>query len=261
MVPIDPQSSPPGIIPEQSAPSEAASGPPTIAHRDFRVIVIALAAGLVAGVCSALVGELILGRYQSELVPKIQAHPSEGALRRWNEARLHSATFALATTGGFLGLTLGAAGGLARRSVIASGGAGIAGAVLGTAVPASVALVMVSNFFERHDPQSGDLILPLLTHGAMWSAVGACGGLAFGLGIGGKRRWLATLVGGALGAAAAAVIYEFAGAIAFSTSKADLPVAGSTAARCVAQFLAAVFPALGAALALRRFDPVNSYRR
>jgi hypothetical protein len=134
------------------------------------------------------------------------------------------------------------------------------GLSLGTAVSAAVALVLVSNFFARRDPESVDLILPLLTHGTIWSAAGASGGFAFGLGLGG-RRWQATLVGGLLGAAAAAIIYELVGALAFPTSHTDLPLASSTAARGVAQFLAAIVPALGAALAVRRLDTLNSYRR
>lgn len=109
-------------------------------------------------------------------------------------------------------MTMGIAGGVARRSSNASAGAAIVGLVLGFAVAASLGLFLVSNFFKKFDPQSGDLVLPLLTHGAIWSAVGAIGGLAFGLGLGGKGRWTATLGGGLLGAAAAAVIYEIVGA-------------------------------------------------
>ena len=74
-------------------------------------------------------------------------------------------------------------------------------------------VVLVSVFFKRHDPQSVDLLLPLLTHGAIWSAVGAIGGLAFGLGLGGQGRWKATMMGGLLGAAAATVVYEMVGAL------------------------------------------------
>jgi hypothetical protein len=154
--------------------------------------------------------------------------------------------------GGFLGLTMGLAGGLARRSVLASAWAAIGGLILGTAAGASTALVLVSNFFQRHDPQSGDLVFPLLTHGAIWSVVGAIGGLAFGLGFGGRGRWITTALGGLVGAAAATIIYEIVGALAFATSKTDQPVSSSITARGMAQLLVAILSAVGAFLALRQ---------
>ena len=90
-----------------------------------------------------------------------------------------------------------------------------------------MSLIFLSIFFTRYDPQSGDLVLPLLTHGAIWSAVGAFGGLAFGLGLGGQGRWKATMVGGLVGAAAATVVYELVGALVFASSKTDLPLSSS----------------------------------
>jgi H+/Cl- antiporter ClcA len=86
----------------------------------------------------------------------------------------------------------------------------------------------------------------LLTHGAIWSAVGAIGGLAFGLGLGGQGRWKATLVGGFVGAVAATVVYEIVGALAFATSKTDLPLSASIMARGMAQLLVAILTAIGA---------------
>ncbi len=162
-----------------------------------RILILGIAAGLMAGVASSLVGEVILGRYQSDLVPTVKAHPTAEDLQHWRDARLYSATLTFMTMGSFLGLTMGLAGGLARRSVLASASAAMAGLVLGTATGASLALVLVSNFYKIHDPQSNDLVLPLLTHGAIWSTLGAIGGLAFGLGLGGKHRWILHGCGGA----------------------------------------------------------------
>ncbi len=217
-----------------------------------RILAIAAIAGLLSGAASLIAGEMILKSYQNELVPALKAHPSAEDLRRWREARIHSAALTIMATGGILGLTMGIAGGVARRSSNASAGAAIVGLVLGFAVAASLGLFLVSNFFKKFDPQSGDLVLPLLTHGAIWSAVGAIGGLAFGLGLGGKGRWTATLGGGLLGAAAAAVIYEIVGALAFASSKTDQPVSATLASRGMAHFLVAILSATGAALALRQ---------
>jgi hypothetical protein len=143
-------------------------------------------------------------------------------------------------------------GGLARRSVVAGARAASLGLVLGAAAMAPLALVLVSNFFKRHDPHSGDLVLPLVTHGAIWSAVGAIGGLAFGLGMGGRGRWKATVMGGLVGAAAATVVYELVGALAFALNKTDLPVSSSITTRGMAQLLVAMLSAAGVVLALAR---------
>jgi hypothetical protein len=212
-------------------------------------LALAVAAGLIAGVASMLAGEVILSRYQSDLLPNLNINPNPEDMRRWRDARLNSAALTFATMGGLLGLTMGLVGGLARRSASASARAALLGLLLGTAVAACLAFVLVSNFFKTHDPQSGDLVLPLLTHGAIWSAVGAIGGLAFGLGLGGQGRWKATLVGGLVGAAAATVVYEIVGALAFASNKTDLPLSSSITTRGMAQLLVAILSAIGAVLA------------
>ena len=145
---------------------------------------------------------------------------------------------------------MGLAGGMARRSAAGGGRAAMLGLVLGMAVTGSVALVSVLIFYKTHDLQSVDLVLPLLTHGAIWSTVGAIGGLAFGLGLGGRDRWKATLMGGFVGAAVATISYEIIGALAFASSKTDLPISASIATRGMAQLLVALLAAVGAVLAL-----------
>jgi hypothetical protein len=91
----------------------------------------------------------------------------------------------------------------------------------------------------------------LLTHGAIWLAVGAVGGLAFGLGLGGRGRWQATLVGGLIGAAAATVVYELVGALVFASSRTDLPLSSSSTTRGMAMLLVATMASIGAVLASR----------
>jgi hypothetical protein len=252
MLPIDPQSSPSEAAPAEVAPNLAVDGEKAISQHDGRLLALALAAGLIAGVASLLVGEVILKGYQSDLVPGVDIHPNPETMRRWRDARLYSATLTFATMGGFLGLAMGLAGGLAQRSLFRRAWAAIVGLVLGTAAAASLALVVVSSFFKRHDPHSTDLVLPLLTHGAIWSAVGAFGGLAFGLGLGGRGRWRASVLGGLVGAAAATLVYEIAGALAFASNKTDLPLSTSITTRGMAHLLVAILSAVGAVLAVRQ---------
>jgi MFS family permease len=252
MVLTDPELSPSDRAPAEITPHLAPAGAKPFTEQYRRLLALAIAAGLIAGVASLLAGEVILNRYHGDLVPNIQAHPDPETMRRWREARLYSAAVTFTTMGGLLGLTMGLAGGLARRSVFASAGAAILGLSLGTAAAASTALVLVARFFKKHDPQSGDLVLPLLTHGAIWLAVGAVGGLAFGLGLGGRGRWKATLVGGLVGAAAATIVYEIVGALAFASSKTDLPLSSSITTRGMALLLVSILSAVGAVLALRQ---------
>jgi MFS family permease len=217
-----------------------------------RLLALALAAGLIAGVASIVAGEVILGHYGAALDLPPSINPNPELMRRWKEARLYSASLSFTTLAGLLGLAMGMAGGLARRSAAAGVRAAFVGAALGIAVVAPTSLALVSNFFARHDPQSVDLMLPLLTHGAIWSAVGAIGGLALGVGIGGQGRWKATLAGGLVGAGAATIIYEIAGALAFASSKTELPLSSSVTTRAMAQLLVAILSARGAVLILHQ---------
>jgi hypothetical protein len=256
MVQLDPEMSPadrgePVHEGDVTHPNPTIADPPLLGFK--RLLIYAIAAGLAAGAASWFAGETVLASYQRDLFPPLKISPTVEDMRRLREARLYSATLSFAAMGGLLGLAMGLAGGLARRSASASAQAAILGLLLGTATAAPIAFVLVTVFFKQHDPQSVDLVLPLLTHGAIWSGVGVIGGLAFGLGLGGRGRWKATLVGGFAGAAAATVVYEIVGALAFASNKTDLPLSASVTTRGMAQLLVALLSAVGAALALRRF--------
>ena len=102
--------------------------------------------------------------------------------------------------------------------------AALVGCAVGSIAGVSISLLILPNFYKNHDPQSQDLVWPMLTLGSICSAVGAAGGLAFGIGLGGRGRWMKSLVGGLVGAALATVVYELVGAIAFPADKTDLPI-------------------------------------
>jgi hypothetical protein len=249
MVKSEPEPSTSDPAPVDNSPDPAPAGERSFTEPFGRLLALATAAGLIAGMTSVLAGEVILNSYQSELNPTPKVRPNEEDMRHWREARIYSATMTFATMGGLLGISMGLAGGLASRSVIAGLAAGISGLLLGAAAAASISHVLVSNFFKSRIPESTDLVLPLLTHGAIWSAVGVIGGLAFGLGAGGKGRWKATVLGGLVGAAAATIVYEIVGAVAFASSKTDLPLAGSSTTRGMAQLLVTILTAAGAGVA------------
>jgi hypothetical protein len=255
MVPIDPTSlDSDGALPAPTG-NQPQIGPATLEPAPgerSRLFAFALLAGLIAGAASLFIGERILTAYQSELIPKLKFRPTAEDTHRLTEARFRSATLTFTTMGGLLGLAMGVAGGMTRRSAFASARAAFLGLVLGTVAAASTALALLPIFFWKYDPHSGDLLVSLLTHGVIWSVVGGIGGLALGLGFGGPGHWKQTLSGGLAGGAAAAIVYEIVGALAFASDKTDLPVSSSITTRAMAQLLVAILSAVGASLAFRQ---------
>ena len=195
-------------------------------------------------------GETILEAYRTVLTPKIQREVDADLVRQFARARLTSTLVTFTALGAIIGLGLGLAGGLARRSAVAGAKAALVGCVVGSIAAASVSLLVLPNFFKRYDPQSQDLVLPMLTLGAICSSVGAAGGLAFGVGLGGRDRWMKSLVGGLIGAALGTVAYELVGALAFPTDRTELPISVTHATRAMLHILVAAMTAVGSALAL-----------
>ena len=255
MVEIDPAPTPSdgtSAAPEGNTPRSVAAGPEPSPVGTSRLLVFCLVAGLLAGTASLLAGEAIMNRYGADLYPPVKRQLSPEEIKRWHGARLYCPVAIFSTMGGFLGLAMGMAGGLARGSVFRGAWAAMVGLLLGTIVAASASLLFVSLFYKKHDPETGDLVFPMLTHGAIWSAIGAMGGLVFGLAIGGQGRWKATVLGGLVGAAAATVVYEIVGALAFPIDRTDLPLAASITTRGMAHLLVAILSAVGAAVALQQ---------
>ncbi len=255
MVPVDPEfptSDGALPVPERNTPQSAQADPTPLPCGMSRLLAFALAAAVVAGVASSFAGERIMDVYKYDLTPKLAIHPLPEDVARWHHARVHSAALTFATMGAIFGLAMGVAGGLARRSLSSGATAAILGLVLGATVAGGLTLVLVSMFFKQYDPQSTSLVMPLLTHGAIWLTIGAIGGLGFAVGLGARGRWITALAGGIAGAAAATIVYEFVGAIAFPPDHTDLPVSSGTMTRGMAQLLVAIFSSVGVALAMRQ---------
>ena len=215
----------------------------------FRTWVLVVAAGIAAGVGSWSATEGVLVSYQASLSPPMKPVPTTEDARLITLARVLSGTAASGAMGGLLGLALGVAGGASRRSIGAAGIAGGVGLLLGLVGGGVVARLVLPILYARLDPQSQDLTIPLLGHAAVWSVSGAVGGLAFGLGAGGRARWKRTLVGGLVGAALAAAVYELVGALAFPTHRTHLPLSATPETRALAQVLVALGTSIGAVLA------------
>jgi hypothetical protein len=206
-------------------------------------------AGLVAGAVSWGAGELAYGAFQPPLskvttgtIVLIMATRPDS-----NAADAKNATLAFAILGSVLGLFLGVAGGLVRRNLLRGVWAGAVGLVLGGLAGAFASLPLLGLYYRQLVPNPNDLMRPLLTHGGIWCAVGATGGLAFGLGSGNWRRLLNAISGAILGAALATALYEGIGIAAFPASSTTEPLPPSWDVRLLARVLVSVFAALGAA--------------
>jgi hypothetical protein len=203
----------------------------------------------VAGLVSFAFGE-----YAPTLVPpSLEFSPEQRAdrnslpvetERRMRGSRDLGAALAYGGLGGLLGLTLGVAGGLARRSSRGAIAAGLTGLVLGEALGLATTLLLLrwyhaSRIALTDENHNQDLGLALATHGGIWLAIGAAAGAALGLGLGGGRL-VRGIIGGILGAAIATVIYEFGGAIMFPLAETFRPTAGTAPARLLAHLSVAL---------------------
>jgi hypothetical protein len=222
--------------------------------RSGRIRLWALAAGAVATLVSWLLIEGTLGSFKASgtarpfmsstfLVPTAQERTT---------AVIRNTVLALGLMGAAVGITLGLAGGLARKSPGAAAVASALGLVLGAAggAGAAFAAVPLASRVQERDPGSMSLEMAasLLVHGLPWAAVGAAGGLAFGVGLGGRVSVLRGLLGGLLGALAGAVLYEITGALTLPDAKLIEPIAATWGIRLLAQCLAVLAIASGVAM-------------
>lgn len=253
---------PPAAPIVEPAPAVPTVPPP----RTGRLTAWALAAGLVAAASSWLIGEATYDRYPPQLFKTdyqglVQMSPTSASL---DVAQAKNATFAYGILGATLGLALGVAGGLARRSALAAAGAGLLGALLGIAAGAGSMVGLTATYLHRDPTKVHELTLPILMHAASWGAVGAVCGLALGLGFDRAGRAWRAAVGGLIGALLGTAAYELIGAIAFAGSNTDQPLSTTWATRLLARTAVCLGVALfaaqvaGAPVARRSKAPVSA---
>jgi hypothetical protein len=234
-----------------AAPADVAGRPGSGRSRAVRLWALG------AGTGAALVSWLLIEATRETFQPKGTARQFVGStflFAGWQEreaAAARNAALALGLTGAVAGLALGLTGGLARRSTRAAAVAALLGLVLGAAAGAGAALAAVPLASRTHERDPGnvsvEMAASLLLHGLPWAAVGAVGGLAFGIGLGGRDRAGRGLLGGLLGAVAGAFLYEMIGALALPATKTIEPIAASWGIRLLAQLLAVIPAAVGVA--------------
>jgi hypothetical protein len=208
-----------------------------------RLWALALMAGSIAGFSAWLIGEAIHRRFGTpELVvtaaqsggfvsgPEIQKR-----LMARTAARTLEATLTIGSLGAALGLALGLAGGSAGGSMRAALRAAIVGSILGGVAGAAATRVMLPIYLMVLNPDTNDLIVGIMIHVAISSAIGVVGGAAFALGLGDQSRAVRAVVGGMLGAVAGVLVYELVGAVAFPLEKTSDPISATWATRLFAR--------------------------
>jgi hypothetical protein len=223
---------------------------------------LALVAGMSAGLISWGVGEytrtfFAAGKERANIMgTRMMAE----TLDTMAVADVKNAALAFGVLGATLGMTMGLAGGLSRGSWTRGTMAALVGLTLGAATVAGITLAVLPLIGISQVQFQGDLKTALLIHGAAWAPIGAVGGLAFGLGMGGRGRILPALVGGLLGAALGTIIYEIVGALALPTSETARPISATWGTRLFARLCVALGAAAGAAMGARSPDSASHPR-
>lgn len=164
-----------------------------------------------------------------------------------NRVIVQNASLAHGLQGALLGLTLGIAGGLARRPPRVSVVPSLVGLATGGVLGAATSYGVFTAFHTLTDANSSELIPSLLAHGGLAALVGASGGLAFGLASEGWGRAGRCAIGGMAGAVLGAVLFEVVGAVVFPVAKTGDPIAAEGSARLLWHALVNLLAALGAA--------------
>jgi hypothetical protein len=211
---------------------------------------LALAAGLIAGLAAFGLGEVVYGWFPAEGVPQMLggAAVTMPTVETNTVAATKNSALSFAFLGGCMGLVFGIAGGLARgsgRAALAAGSIGLlGGAVLGAVLP----LALVGPYIRmQNDRSSDDLLYPLGMHSLLWGTLGAVGGLAFGIGLGPGHR-LRSLLFALVGACVGTALYEVIGAAVAPLAKTSDPISTTWLTRLLARMLVAI--AVGATLCL-----------
>jgi hypothetical protein len=234
---------PSGLAAQANGGLPGSTGAAPVASSRIRTWALALAAGLAVGVIAWAIGEAALIP-DSGLARRQAARGNVDPLA--SSVGLRNAVVSFGTLGAAMGLCLGVAGGLIRRSVVRAVLAGATGLILGGVAGVGMARWLVPIYYENLS--ANDLTYPLIVHGGTWGTVGAAAGLAFALGLGGWGRMLHVTVGAATAALLATVIYEFAGGILFPLAWTDHPISATWESRLAARLLVALLVAAGVVL-------------
>lgn len=218
-------------------------------------------AGLLAGLAAFGAGEAVYKLVPAEKVKQTimgqTLYAPTGPTTIVADTR--NAALAFGILGVCLGGFLGAAGGLARRSAIATLGAGLLGALLALAIAVlgSFAMLPFIMDVQPYHPEY-ELLLSIAAHAALWGLPGAAAGLAFGVGLGHRGSILRGVAGGFAGAVLGTVVFDVIGAAIFPLAGTAEPISATWPSRLFARLAVTLGCAALAIVSLPGEKPVAS---
>jgi hypothetical protein len=210
----------------------------------------AIGTTLVVGVFIAVAGAWIASTLADRF--RILETVEEGARRKGefrgavlvigNAAR--NAAVAYGLLGAILSLSLAATAGclFQRFSLSRIWTAGLAGIVLGGLFGAASGYALTPVYLHRLG--TADVTLSFLIHLAIWSAIGASAGVAFGMAAGNRKVLVGSLIGGTAGGALAALLFDVCGSF-LPLAHTERPLAEQSETRLAGAALLSVFVVLG----------------
>lgn len=217
------------------------------AVRVTKLWVIAVVAGLLAAGLTSAAAEWAGDRVRPDAV----GDPSQGPQAGWvsqeqrETAEVRNAAVVYGLRGAIFGLILGVAGAAVRGSAPGAVVGGAAGALVGACAGVGVTLGVFPPLLRSLDPLAPDLLRPVLAHAANWGLIGLGVGLGLGLGLNDRTAGRAgstarCAVGGFLGGAAGAALYQVLGALLMPLAQTSRPLATTVPARVAGHALFAL---------------------
>jgi MFS family permease len=205
-----------------------------------------LVVGVLVAVAGAWIASTVADRFRiNENVEEgTRVKGAVGGTRLVIRNAAQNAAVAYALLGAILSLSLGITAGCfsQRFSMTRIATAGLAGIALGGLFGGASSYVLTPSYLHRLG--TADITLSVLIHLAIWSAIGAAAGFAFGVGCGARKVFAGSLIGGITGGALAAVLFDVGGAF-FPLARTERPLAELAETRLAAAALLSVFVVLG----------------
>ncbi len=227
---------------------EVAAAGPVLTSSDGRVWFCALFSCLLAVVIGWCVSEqanrfihwdvrLEFTRDRTRSQP--ERSPEELVLESRYHAEAKKTSLVMGILGAVLGLSLGAGGGLSRRSIRAAAVCGLGGFALGAVVGVAVPLQLVPVLY-RSAGRPPNPAFPLLVHTALYAAIGGVEGAVFGIALGGWCGATKGMLAGAMGGILGAVTYDVLHTIIFPLEWDLAPLPSNETSRVFAHLCAAI---------------------
>ncbi len=235
----------------QSRPGQSAEMRGEEAERSMnpeRIWFCAVVSGLLAAIIGWTVSEGASQFIHWEVRVRVEQgnRPDQGnrsvaelLMRLRQEAEARKASLFMGIFGAVLGMSLGAAGGLSRRSARAAKLCGLTGFLVGAAVGTAIPLELVPIFY-RSAGKPPDPAFPLVVQTTLYATIGVVGGAAFGFALSGSYGAAKGLLAGAMGGILGATTFNLVHTVFYPLEWDLSPMPGTAVSRLLAHLCVAI---------------------